>query len=476
MMSKVLKKSARKASSDPAQESLRQHKDAWNHEVSNFISALIAFKRGLNGRGDPKLGIPPGSIKDPLPSSVGSQLNNLASIYDKIINEASQIIQEQEHYSQNRKKPKKEMMADDGLFAEASWWGSRLWAELPFGSLRKEKKENRALRLSLIKFAVSINKELKELESDLVSTKPDSIPDSVTTLAQLYTDYSVLFIGPLENYLKNRGVVNQEEVTPKEDVEEPSPSSESELELDSITSPIEAEKPKNIDKNYLEKFLIVKNDLQAIGPVLSYLEKKIDVDDNLKKTLKSKFRKLESKVAELAVYGNTPEQKSSDMELAAQEIWNLYQELMSSVSSILGTSDSFKSYLSKLFNIDKVAGDSSLTKWVNTLKLKINPTNEDLIKLKAVNEIKKCSKNINNLLDVLENYESSMSELVNKVNDLNKSLSELSKYVWTLGERYMSSFRKMKKDKTFGRSVDRPDLTKVKNLQELTEKYSNLKI
>jgi len=64
-------KNARKKSDDPVQEALRSHKDTWNHDASLLIAQLIAFKKGLNGRGEPKVGIPPGSIKDPMPHEVG---------------------------------------------------------------------------------------------------------------------------------------------------------------------------------------------------------------------------------------------------------------------------------------------------------------------------------------------------------------------------------------------------------------------
>ncbi|HVI43185.1 MAG TPA: hypothetical protein VM577_21465, partial [Anaerovoracaceae bacterium] len=90
-MSEEFEKLGRKRSNDPAQESLRQAKDAWNQEVKSLIAGLIAFKQGMNGRGNPKAGIPPSSIKDPLPPQMGQYLNGIATHYSKIVDDAKKI-------------------------------------------------------------------------------------------------------------------------------------------------------------------------------------------------------------------------------------------------------------------------------------------------------------------------------------------------------------------------------------------------
>lgn len=99
-------KKARKKSTDPVQEALRTHKDKWNQAAKEFIDRMISFKRGLNGRGDPKYGLPPGSIKDPLPGQVVSFLSQLASNFEQLASEAERIEQEQASYSEHRRKPK----------------------------------------------------------------------------------------------------------------------------------------------------------------------------------------------------------------------------------------------------------------------------------------------------------------------------------------------------------------------------------
>lgn len=103
-----MEKISRSQSKDPVQESLRSKKDSWNSDASTLIAQLIAFKRGLNGRGDPRAGIPTSRIKDPLPSEVGSYLDQMASNFNTLIHEAQSIINDQQSYSSNRQKPRVE--------------------------------------------------------------------------------------------------------------------------------------------------------------------------------------------------------------------------------------------------------------------------------------------------------------------------------------------------------------------------------
>src|SRR3990172_12070488 len=104
----VLEVLARKRSADPSQEALRERKANWNKEVSLLIAQVIAFKRGINGRGEPRVGLPPSSIKEPLPTQVGQYLDMVASKYENIIQEAHAIIDNQNEYSRTRRKGRKE--------------------------------------------------------------------------------------------------------------------------------------------------------------------------------------------------------------------------------------------------------------------------------------------------------------------------------------------------------------------------------
>ena len=97
-------KKVKKKSTDPLQQTLRDHKAEWNSSVKEFIAHLIGAKQGVNGRGSPSLNIPPSNIKDPLPGEVGALLGALSSQFQSLIGGASSIITEQAAYSQGRRK------------------------------------------------------------------------------------------------------------------------------------------------------------------------------------------------------------------------------------------------------------------------------------------------------------------------------------------------------------------------------------
>lgn len=96
---------AQKGVKDPKSQNLRSRKKQWNALVSGVIHILIGAKQGVNGRGNAELGLPPSNIKDPLPKEVVGILSDLATEFQKIIQEAKGIVEEQENYSQTRRQP-----------------------------------------------------------------------------------------------------------------------------------------------------------------------------------------------------------------------------------------------------------------------------------------------------------------------------------------------------------------------------------
>lgn len=95
---------AKKKSTDPVQQALRDHKSEWNDMVKEFISHLIGTKAGLNGRGSAPLNIQPSKIQDPLPGEVGALLSALTGQFQSLVGGAKSIITEQNAYSRTRRK------------------------------------------------------------------------------------------------------------------------------------------------------------------------------------------------------------------------------------------------------------------------------------------------------------------------------------------------------------------------------------
>jgi len=153
-----LEKNARKKSPDPIQEHLRAHKEHWNANTSKLVARLIAFKKALNGRGDPKLGLPPSNIKDPLPSMVESLLGQLKQDAGDVLSDAGDIIEEQHNYAGTRKK---KVVAS--LNKEATNVFTRFWYKL-FTS-----DEYKDYKISLINSCVDLNEDLKKLEESILS-------------------------------------------------------------------------------------------------------------------------------------------------------------------------------------------------------------------------------------------------------------------------------------------------------------------
>jgi hypothetical protein len=190
-------KSARNRSADPAQEHLRQRKQDWNSACSEFIARLngfkphlISFKRGLNGRGDAKAGLPISDIKNPLPAEIGgylgavsSEFNELASVFSQLVGEAGGIMQEQSQYAQRRRKPYKRqasaMQVDDGLTITASSSLSRFWANL---AAIWSSDPLKAERLSMLKMA-------HELFESFVDFEDEVLVKGVSNVHQVLTQY-----------------------------------------------------------------------------------------------------------------------------------------------------------------------------------------------------------------------------------------------------------------------------------------------
>jgi hypothetical protein len=96
-------KVARKTSTDPVQEKLRQNKALWNKEVSTFINDLINFKKTMNGAPS-KFHPEKGSIKDPIPADPTTIIGVLANDFQEIAQKGNALIKEQIEYAKTRRK------------------------------------------------------------------------------------------------------------------------------------------------------------------------------------------------------------------------------------------------------------------------------------------------------------------------------------------------------------------------------------
>lgn len=96
-------------SKDPDQIKLRQAKKGWNLAARTFVQKLIAWKKGFNGHGDPKVfSIPPSDIKEPMPDGVSAAAREIETNFQQLMSAASQIEEEQATYSAKKQQQMQE--------------------------------------------------------------------------------------------------------------------------------------------------------------------------------------------------------------------------------------------------------------------------------------------------------------------------------------------------------------------------------
>ena len=217
-------KSARKPSSDPVQEKLRQSKAVWNKEVSIFVNDLIHCKKLMNGWPN-KFNMEKSMIKDPIPADPTTIIGSLVSDFNDIAQKGNNIIKQQLEYSKIRRKkqpkqlnlplgtPSAPSTAPDlssqlslplaaafeekyGLVAEGSNKVTRFFTKLlnpAFGL--GEAARIRKYRRNLLDACVSTYKDLGKLQVEIVKSSKSSLANSNKLLHKTWTDWMVIYRG-----------------------------------------------------------------------------------------------------------------------------------------------------------------------------------------------------------------------------------------------------------------------------------------
>lgn len=470
-MTENIEKEARKTSPDPVQEALRGHKDTWNHEASLLIAQLIAFKRGLNGRGEPKVGLPPGSIKDPIPSEVGSYLDQLADRYNKLISDAHSIIEEQSHYSEGRKKSSKETgeqpvvaSVDDEIIKIASWWGSRAKTYGKNSYVNPwywfAAREEAKIRMRLLKISTDFIRNFKDIDVFVLSKDNKSIPKAIYDFDKLVSGFSHLMFPNVEKLVKidkqvmPAEVEKQKEEVEKVEVEKPKENKvkNESKETGPENNPATEQKveEENKDKELPDNILELSGEESAYVQRLSPEQIKADLIYTgqialIMRKLKYSEKFCNNFVMESAELGKKLDRYNLSGSGSIDEIQMGYGNLLKSSNSILKlNSQSFSSQLKeieKLVNIkaasispefEKLASNF-MTRWLKRQKLKIMPNSNDRIRLLTSDKIKKTLQNLNSFQDSLENNEhlniilSEFTELCESIGDIGESLYHLGK-------------------------------------------------
>lgn len=211
-------KVARKPSTDPVQEKLRQNKALWNKEVSTFINDLINFKKTMNGAPS-KFHPEKGSIKDPIPADPTTIIGVLANDFQEIAQKGNALIKEQIEYAKTRRKsvPKapvpaattpaqpatpaapdltKQLAAFEqkySLVSEGSNKVTRFFTRLfnptiGFG----DAAALRRARMAMLNACADTYKDLGKFQVEIVRSSKESIPESNKKLHEAWSKWTLV--------------------------------------------------------------------------------------------------------------------------------------------------------------------------------------------------------------------------------------------------------------------------------------------
>lgn len=286
-------KSARKPSTDPVQEKLRQSKAVWNKEVSTFVNDLIHYKKLMNGWPN-KFHMEKSMIKDPIPADPATIIGSLVSDFNDIAQKGNAIVKQQLDYAKNRKKRQPKQMnlplgtpapatpatpeappAPDlskqlalplaasfeekyGLIAEGSNPLTRFFTKmLNPGFGLGEAARIRKYRMTLLDSCVKTYKDLGKLQVEVVKSSKNSIHNSTKILNKTWEDWMVVYRG-YTTYKSNmpkevRDAGGEISVTDKksEDAKQPEANKPSETtEQSTVNEPIEFSMVEKITNDY----------------------------------------------------------------------------------------------------------------------------------------------------------------------------------------------------------------------------------
>jgi archaellum component FlaC len=206
----MLVRIARKPSSDPKQEKLRQDKSLLNKDVSAFVNKLIHFKKLMNGA--PNLFYKQKSkITEPIPANPTTILGSLTSEFQDLMQRGNGIVAEQLDYAKNhrQKSPKISKEPNESLpnltkqlasweqkyelIAEGSNPVSRfLTRRLTRTRGISEKVSVNRMRLNMLLSCTKARKALSKLQIQIVKGSNESIGESNKIMSHVWSEWSIV--------------------------------------------------------------------------------------------------------------------------------------------------------------------------------------------------------------------------------------------------------------------------------------------
>lgn len=433
-----MQKTARSRSSDNAQEALRQRKQVWNEACSEFIARLnafkphlISFKRGLNGRGDPKAGLPIANIKDPLPREISSflgitssEFNELASTFSTLVGEANGIISEQANYSAHRRKPRPkanniiphvaEHQLNDAIVVEASNSLSRFWANF---SSWFSSDQNKSKRLSMLSLAHKLFKGLVRLEDQILEKGTENVPQVLTSFLLVDNDFKALDL-----FAKN--MFPEVDKQPPENMRTDESLKSNELlesnTLDKLSPPTAPTKKTKLN---LEKWKYSVNIPYERMKENALAMKKAGIENENIERVVDLYTKLIN------------EKREDKIESIQDRMHFVYRSLISYIESLNKKSDSISTIEFEKF----AAGD--LFKFLKKYRHQIGSKDtSSATRMEAYNLIRSSKKQVDSIMDLLENKNIDYKDLKIRIKELDQTIKSLQQPIRFLNILHKSSY------------------------------------
>lgn len=457
-MSQVIK-IAQKGVKDPNQMTLRERKKHWNRILYvKFKQELKQFKNVLNGK-NPITGQPDPNrrIQHPFPPDVAARAEQVANLYNGLMQESNAIIQQQAEYSRTRRKGRKDMppgqappqepaqepdlfvqmqaaaKADiEGLIKEASWWGSRqlfrFKSMLPLGE--EKERADAKIRADLLRGAAVFEDKLQKFEDEMLTPGKLSVPRGFYALNSAM-QFFIKLSGDFTKYLTNAGAIKSDKPAKREEPNSESAQVPAPTFMGAPTELREIQQDRDVISTFLST-ISVAPDIDDIGKIESF--KNAVKGSLLSPAKKDPFIGLESNPAKLQQII----QEHKNLVMMAKDIAKM-PEAKSITDIVVAQSTQ---------NVVALVSDSELQKFAYKttsrmlkrmlLGLVSQLSEKDVIVMKA--EIAKYTKSALSMLDrtmnLLEDRKIPPSEIADEFYEMSKDLYDLTKAVQILGKDY----------------------------------------
>jgi hypothetical protein len=450
---------ARSHSEDPAQEHLRERKDKWNASCRQYIALLnaskphlIAFKRGLNGRGDAKVGLPTSDISEAFPAeiggylgSVGSEFNELASMFAALVTEANGIIQEQAYYAQTRRRSQRHVADihhnEDLLIAEGSNYVTRTWAKIR--ALRHHDLGKNE-RLSMLEASAKFFKTLVNYEDLILAQGIDNV-DVLVQKFMLISNKTDTLIRDYENLKEVRDPKpksDKENTPPNEGAEQADGKDNKSPSGKGNRRPSRAKPTPPQNQGERGNSPISDNPVEAPHPINNSTPSDLpflDLKENIVAMRKAGLFSMEGINNFLNIFYATKREKEKDpkdqdkIDVMEDRVREIYLEYLDKAKYIIEQNHNVKLpknvTLEELINLKRNASNHSLnmvkhsgylSRWWNSTLHGKSPDPSSAARLAIYNIIKDMKIQIDQTMDLLEGQDVNVKDLGEKITELTK--------------------------------------------------------